>query len=160
MFEEGDEIAFRITSHHDRAAYISLVDFGITGRISAVYPARGAQEVLAAGRTFDLWTDVSARLTWPEDVSWGREAADRVSEGIETVKLFVTSEPVDFSALEQAGVRSLHTASPLSALLRAAFHGSSTRSAHATPLGEEDWTTASRSFVLRRKRRVSKEGTA
>jgi hypothetical protein len=160
VFEEGDEIAFRITSHHDRAAYISLVDFGINGRISAVYPARGAQEVLAAGRTFDLWTDVSARLTWPEDVSWGREAADRVSEGIETVKLFVTSEPVDFSALEQAGVRSLHTASPLSALLRAAFHGSSTRSAHATPLGEEDWTTASRSFVLRRKRRVSKEGTA
>ena len=93
------------------------------------------------------------RLTFPEAVSRERrDLAASAIEGIETVKLFVTMQPTDFSGLEQESLRTEQTLSPLAALLTSVFNGRTMRDETPVSLGEEDWTTASISFVLRRSR--------
>src|SRR6185295_16142272 len=68
VFDEGDAIGFRIESRHDEPVYISLLDFGVSGVISQVFPARSAQEMLGGGITFEIGTtsDAPLRLTWPD----------------------------------------------------------------------------------------------
>ena len=96
---------------------------------------------------------VPVRLTWPAGHPFVNAAAYlREADGRETIKLFITEQPADFFTLEQHGVRSTPaSSSPLTLLLRRAFHGLATRDIAMTPVGAEDWTTVSRSFVLRRK---------
>src|SRR5262249_43493994 len=69
VFDEGNAIAIRVVSGYARPAYISLVDFGLTGAMSLVYPPTGAQEQLCAGSRFDLGTNVQppVTVTWPAD---------------------------------------------------------------------------------------------
>ncbi len=156
VYDEGDAIAFRVSSRHDVPAFISLIDFGLTGSVAQVFPARGAQEALAPGATFEIGTGRRAStLTWPAGFPFV-DSADhlREAEAVETVKLFVTEQPTEFSALEQKGVRSAG-ASParslLAALLQGAFSGTPTRDVTTAPIGDEEWTTVSRSFVVRRR---------
>ena len=157
VLDEGEAIAFRIESRHDEPVYISLLDFGLSGVIAQVFPPRNAQDQLAPGVTFEIGTTstVPVRLMWPAGHPFVSAAAHpREVEGRETVKLFITEQPADFFALEQQGVRSTWSSSPLTLLLRGAFHGLATRDIAMSPTGAEDWTTVSRSFVLRRKTSV------
>jgi hypothetical protein len=155
VFDEGDAIGFRIESRHDEPVHISLLDFGPSGVISQVFPARSAQDMLAPGIAFEIGTTSNAplRLTWPAGYPFADGAGPlREAGGRETLKLFITEQPAAFFALEQHGVRSaLAFPSPLASLLRRAFHGLPTRDITIAPVGAEDWTTVSRSFVLRRK---------
>jgi hypothetical protein len=146
-FDEGDKMAIRVTSRHDTPAYVSLVDFGLSG---AVQVAR-QEESLRAGGSYLIEGDLSfpagAPFPFVDTVDHLREA-----EGVETLKLFVTAKPTDFTAIEQPGVRSVGApASALAALLRGALNGTGTREFTAAPVRGDDWTTVSRSFVLRRR---------
>ncbi len=158
VFTEGDAIGFRITSCHDTPVYASLLDFGLTGSIGQVFPPRGAQDALAPDVVHEIGptSKKPPTLTWPVGYPFV-DSVDRirVAEGIETLKLFVTEQPANFFALEQKGVRSAAltpgASSPLTSMLRRAFHGSATRDVAMMPAETEDWTTVSRSFVLRRR---------
>ncbi|MDA1093011.1 MAG: hypothetical protein O3A25_07055 [Acidobacteria bacterium] len=138
VYDEGDAIAFRISSRHDVPAFISLIDFGLTGNVAPVFPASGAQEELAPGATFEIGTGRRASTrTWPAGFPFV-DLADhlREAEAVETVKLFVTEQPPEFSALEQKGVRSGGASparSPLAALLQGAFSGTPTRDVTTAP---------------------------
>lgn len=153
-YEEGESIAFRVTSRHTAPVYVSLLDFGLTGAVTPVFPPRGAQQVLAPGESFDVpgpgrgWP-----LGWPAGFPFV-DTADRLreAEGTETVRLFVTEQPTDFLAVEQPGMRSTGRRTPLAALLRSAMHGGAARDIVMAPETGDDWTTVSRSFVLRRRR--------
>ena len=107
VFSEGDAIGFRITSGHDAPVYMSLLDFGLTGSISQVFPPRNAQDQLGPGVVFEVGTKArkAPTLTWPAGYPFV-DSTDRLreAEGIETLKLFVTEQPADFFALEQKGV--------------------------------------------------------
>jgi hypothetical protein len=146
----GDIVRILVRSAHNAPVYISLYDFGLSGAISQIYPAKGAQEQLRANGVLECQAQ---RLTFPEP-SPESDATSRASaiEGIETVKLFVTMQPTDFSGLEQESLRTEQTLSPLAALLTSVFNGRTMRDETPVSLGEEDWTTASISFVLRRSR--------
>src|SRR5262249_55553300 len=90
--------------------------------------------------------------TWPADYPFEGAAGGRQGqgvEGLETIKLFVTERPADFSFVAQPGARSRQV-SPLSLLLQSVFHGSAARSLSRSPVGEEDWTTIARTFVVRK----------
>ncbi|MEA2723553.1 MAG: hypothetical protein QOH59_1324, partial [Gemmatimonadales bacterium] len=156
VFEEGEAIAFRITSHYGDPVFISLLDFGLTGSVSLVYPARGAKEKLGARMNFEIGTRPGERgfkLKMPVEFPYGEDRLGGAVEGTETLKLFVTANPADFSFLSQQGVRSAtgHE-SPLMALWRTAMSGGATRDIETTlPVGDEDWTTVVRSFVVRRR---------
>ncbi len=160
VFEEGEAIAFRVTSHHDAPLFVNLLDFGLTGAVSLVYPARGAKEKLAPGVTFEIGTrpgDPKFTLKLPKEFPYADNPVRGAAiEGTETLKLFVTSGEADFTFLTQQGVRSAGAArpgSPLMLLLQTATGGGGafTRDiAVSVPVGEEDWTTVVRPFLLRR----------
>ena len=164
VFEEGEAIAFRVRSDHDQPAYVYLLDFGLTGSVSLVYPARGAQEQIVARGEFEVGTRPGTRaftLTMPKHFPFAESAGHQAAvEGVETVKLFVTSGPVDFSFLAQQAVRSAQPAaapgrarSGLQLLLESAARGPTTRDIGIVePIDEEDWTTVARPFTLRRRR--------
>lgn len=137
-FDEGDIVRVVIRSSHEAPVYVSLYDFGLSASIGQIYPARGAQEILRARGELACQAQ---RLGLP---------AVAPLAGLETVKLFVTEQPTDFTAFAQQGVRSdAPPASPLATLLSSAFTGKTTRDMEPVAVGDEDWTTASISFVLR-----------
>lgn len=162
VYTEGDAIGFKVSSTHDEAVFLALVDFGLTGSVTPLRPPPGspaAQEKLGPGNHYSIGPE----LKQPPTVGWaaGFPFIDNVdhtreAEAIETVKLFVTQQRADFSVLQQAGVRAVESTprSPLSNLLQRTFQGQVTRDIVMAPAAEvvaDDWTTVSRSFVVRRR---------
>ncbi len=153
-FDEGEAIAFRITSRHDAPVFVSLLDFGLTGRVQVVFPPKGAKEQLAPGTTFSIGTgpgDPPWRLGIPNEFPFAADPTGaNAVDGVETLKLFVTTGEADFSFLEQEGVRSGRKGGipPLERLWRAAANG--TRDMVKLPVGGDDWTTLVRPFLVRR----------
>lgn len=157
VFEEGEAIAFRITSHFGEPVFVNLLDFGLTGSVSLVYPARGAKEKLGARTNFEIGTRPGERgftLRMPKEFPYVDGVDGGAVEGTETLKLFVTKGEADFGFLAQQGVRSAATSgtSPLSRLWQMAAAGSTVRDIEVSvPVGDEDWSTVTKSFVLRRR---------
>jgi hypothetical protein len=156
VFEEGEAIGLRVTSHHGEPVFVNLVDFGCTGSVSLVFPARGAKERLGARMNFEIGTRPGERgltLRMPREFPFADSPGAGLLEGIETIKLFVTAEAADFSFLSQEGVRkTTRPGSPLLALWQTAMAGGAVRDIEVSlPVGNEDWTTVTRSFVLRRR---------
>jgi hypothetical protein len=109
-----------------------VYDFGISGKVQQIYPPKGAQEILRAHGELAC---PAQRLGFPDT---DRDATGRSTraEGHETVRLFVTEQPTSFLAFEQDALRDER---------------------QAMPQAGEDWTTASITFVLRR--RAASEGS-
>jgi hypothetical protein len=158
VFEEGEAIAFRITSHFGEPVFVNLLDFGLTGSVSLVYPARGAKEKLGARTNFEIGTRPGERgftLRMPKEFPYVEGVDGGAVEGTEALKLFVTKGEADFGFLAQQGVRSASQqgTSPLARLWQMAAAGSTVRDIEVSvPVGDEDWTTVTKSFVLRRRR--------
>jgi len=164
VFYEGDELALSITNRHDEPLFIYVLDLGLTGRIQQAYPVLGAEDSLAPGRTIEVGTRRGEELPLyiPEEFPFtAAGCGDDPVEGIETLKVFVTTHPADFQPLLQAACREWESDAPLSiapgpassleALLAVTFGGGGYRD-FRRPVrrgGSEDWTTLERSFRLR-----------
>lgn len=161
VYTEGEAIGFKVSSSHDAEVFLALVDFGLTGSVTPLRPPKGAptsQEKLGPGNHYTIGPELkqpptvgwSAGFPFIDNVDHSREA-----EAIETVKLFITEQLADFSVIQQAGVRGEgRKSSPIGDLLQRTFHGAPTRDIVMAPPAEvlkEDWTTVSRSFVVRRR---------
>jgi hypothetical protein len=150
VFEEGDIIRILVRSRHSAPVFVSLYDFGLSGAIGQIYPAKGAQEMLSPQGELRCQPQ---QLGFPSICPPFHSASSaQPVEGLETVKLFVTEQPTDFSAFEQDSLRTEEPSSPLGLLLQSVFNGKVTRGSEPVSLGDEDWTTVSTSFVLRRRR--------
>jgi Caspase domain len=141
LLDEGQFVAFRITNDHTEPLFVSILDFQLSGKVALLYPPVGAQDKLVAGQTFEFPADPSRRIRLDDE-------ANAITD-VETFKLIATTEPADFSFLTQDGVRGAFR-SPLTLLMESAMIGkrAGTMVADAEP---EQWTTVSRSFVLRPK---------
>jgi hypothetical protein len=148
VYREDDPIAFEIANKHTAPIYVSVLDFGLTGAISLLYPPRRASDRVAPGvQSVKLFEREEDRL---ELFIPGNFAYD---EGLETFKLFATTHETDFSWLEQQTVRGFRDA-PLERLFDLAFRGTGTRDARPNTLSPDaEWTTIERTFVVRRKAR-------
>jgi hypothetical protein len=151
-FEVDDRIAFEVVNKLDEKIYVSVLDFGVTDGIQLLYPLNRSSERFEPhvgpvafgerqGEEMELWI--------PE--------AFQGEVGMDTFKLFVTTDESDFSWLAQeATTRSLERTkgfgTPLRQLFEMAVTGEGTRDAKPvkTPK-EEDWFTIERSFTLRKK---------
>ena len=173
VYTEGDAIGFKVSSTHTEAVFLALVDFGLTGAVTPLRPPQGSpasQEKLGPGNHYTIGPE----LPQPPTVGWSAgfpfiDTVDhsREAEAIETLKLFITEQRADFSVIQQAGVRAVETGprSPLSNLLQHTFQGHPTRDIVLAPPAEvvaDDWTTVSRSFVVRRRTtaKLLDDGTA
>jgi hypothetical protein len=150
VYEEGESIAFRITSRHTSTVFVYLLDFDVNGAVTLVHPPPGGHEKLDPGRSFEVGTGLNEDfvLRPPE----GFEAS-----GLETIKLFVTDRESDFGFMTQGGFKadSTRTASTPLMLLWQTATGATTRGIQKVVVGEEDWTTVRESFVLQTRRAAS-----
>lgn len=155
IFRAGERIAFKITHCHPSPLYFYLLDFGLSGAISLVYPAmRGEQKT--ASRDAATLVGTAEReeitLTLPTGFPYGGDRQARQTGWVETVKLFATTEEADFGALVQRTVRDAApppAESPLSRLLRTSLTGQGTREMEVSrPAAAGDWTVVQRSLRL------------
>jgi hypothetical protein len=159
LFFEGDDVAMRIVNRHDAPLFVYVLDLGLTGRIQLVYPVSGAEDSLLPGKTLEVGVlpGREIKLYIPDEFPYPAAGPGEEIEGIETLKLLVTTHPADFQPLFQSGVREGRgAAGSLSDLLSTTFGGGGyfgpnrdmSRSEIKVP---EDWTAIERSFRVRRR---------
>jgi hypothetical protein len=158
LFYEGDSVAMRLTSRHDRPLFVYILDLGLTGRIQLIYPPSGAEENLLPKVTFEVGSQTGREINLfiPDEFPYPAAAPGEAVEGIETLKLFVTTQPTDFQPLFQSGMReSRGPAGSLGDLLATTFGGGGTAVNRDMRPTEhqvaEDWTAIDRSFRVRRR---------
>lgn len=164
VFEEGQSLGFEIINHQQKKVddqnnvlesgnvYVSVFDFGMTGKVQVVYPNRKSAEQIAPGKSIKIGTEPNTgRIQLsilPEFVG---------EQGSSAIKVIVTSEESDFQWLQQEGTRSVEQKPfALREQFEAAFNGPSTRFI-PNPFKkkkankEADWIAIAHSFQIRRK---------
>lgn len=147
VFAEGDGLAITVTNAHDSPIYVSVLDLGLSGAVSQVYPPAGVHSALVAGRTLEIGIREGDELEvfLPENFPFGpRDKA----EGEECIKVFATARQADFRWLTQASaVRGV--GHPLERLLRGTFEGPVRGDTRR--IATDDWTTVECAFLVRRQ---------
>jgi hypothetical protein len=144
-FEEGERLAFEIINRENRNVFVSILDFGLTGRISLIYPPARAAEMISAGQTLKIGVG-QQRMTL------GVPREMQASVGTETLKAFISTEETDFRWLQQGGMRSIgKDCGGLRQQFEAAYNGPATREIVLESSDEGDWKAPARAFQVRRR---------
>jgi hypothetical protein len=129
VFRVGDQLAFRILSHHPAPVFFNALDFDFTSKVGLVYPpAEGANEALESELPFEFGKRLGQQLfikKFPDEYPG--------NEGQETLKLIVATREIDFSWMRQEGVRGVLE--------------TRTRSLTAP----EEWTTVEVTFTVKKQ---------
>jgi hypothetical protein len=156
LFAEGDYVALKVRNLYDRPLYLYVLDMGLTGRVTQVYPVQGAEDSLMPKmeKPLEIWTRAGEEINLyiPDEFPFG--SPSQPAEGLETLKVFVTTDPADFRPLLQNGFRGVGPGSSLTDLLVATFGGSSQQRDAKPPTRAgrpEDWTTLQLTFRLCRR---------
>jgi hypothetical protein len=143
-FEEGERLAFEIINREDRNVFVSILDFGLTGRISLIYPPARAAEMIAPGQTLKVGVG-RQRMTL------GVPPELQAPVGTETLKAFISTVETDFRWLQQGGLRSIgKDCGGLRQQFEAAYNGPATREILLESNDEGEWTAPARTFQVRR----------
>lgn len=100
----GQRIYIRVRNNGKQTVYVSLVDIGVSSKVTLLNQASPGGEAVDPGATYTFgWNYVKdvlqgSRLDWPEGL--GRDVPRP-----ETVIVLVTSQPQNLRALEHQGVR-------------------------------------------------------
>ncbi len=152
--EDGEELApgapisFAVTNRASIPLFIHVLDFGLTGNISLVYPSPGANDPLLPGRCIEIGTRPEEEITL--------YVPEGVEEGEEILKVFITTREADLEPLFQSG-QAQHGAHARPT--RATTRGNTRdfqRSSEMDQLPAEDWSTLEHRFLV--KRRVWRAG--
>lgn len=160
---EGERFAIEVRQDHDEPVYVALLAFNMDRSISPIYPPPGGYQRLAPGdKPLTLGLDGDRRLTanFPADLGLvPRVGLDAITSGTDYVKLFVTSEPVDFAPLWQSSLQGRlmdykGADTPLGKLLQLCAGTSklATRSIDmTTPAREADWYSEVGEILVKRR---------
>ena len=109
VFEEGEPIAFRISNGFTAPIFVSVLDFGLTGRIAQVHPAGGVADRIDPGMAVRVGDQPGCELplAFPRGFPFARDPGETdPAQGNETLKLVATTaRAVSFDPLLQEGVR-------------------------------------------------------
>lgn len=178
VYKEGDGIAFRVVNRSGVPIHISVLDLGLSKRISLLYPPAGASETIGvptngnetitAGRSGGAANDVPVsgilsvgerpeseiELFFPENLTFLTTSKDAGPlSGKEIFKLCVTTERHDLGFLTQSGLRTetaSEAAHPLERLLYLATSSGLTRETRLRLAPRDEWFTIERPFFLER----------
>ncbi len=147
VFFEGDRLVLEVRNRSERKLFFYILDVGLTGKVSPVFPRLGSHEPLE--RDHEVFVGLNREpleLFIPPDFQLLHKVpAGMPAEGVETLKLFVTPSPANFSPLYQRSMRVPHRATwCLNDILDATFHGG-----YGYMRTQEDWTVIDRTFRLR-----------
>jgi hypothetical protein len=147
---EGDPVVLEIRNRSGKPLYVYILDVGLTGTVSPVYPSLGSHELLEIGHTVQVGArpGEEMKLFIPKDFGQlrGPSRNGHPLEGRETLKLFASATPADFSVLFQPGMRFRGVGKSLGDVLSATFGGGGYAAFRGA---EEEWTTVERTFLLR-----------
>ena len=153
VVEEGSKVRFRIINAHTEPLFVAVLYLGTGSEITVPW-----QGQLAAGASHQLTGPISFPANYPF-VDLGDPL--RGVDGLETIKLVVTTQVVDFTDLEQSAVRSAEPPPAGSAFAAALQKAAGARSRGFAVEAEGgdgglvpssiDWTTESRSLLVRRR---------
>jgi hypothetical protein len=143
-YRDGERFAFRLHHVYPQPLFIHILDFDLDYGVDLAYPVEGANEEHAQYQTVEYGVPDN------REIPLEMPAAFQGSEGVETLKLIAATRAVDFSWMEQEGVKAVGMAKPssLEELLRRV--GSQTRGDTPRVPTTEEWITIERSFLLRR----------
>ncbi len=151
VFREGDRLVLEVRNRSRIPFYVYVLDIGLTGKVSPVYPVNGSQEVLEGGRSvlIGLRMDEDLQLVIPEGFQYlHRGTAEMPGDGLETLVLFATPSKADFGSLHQPPMRdSKRTGWSLNDALSITFHGGK-----GYMRTKEDWAAVHRTFRLRSRK--------
>ena len=135
-FFDGDRLGLAIRNCSGRDLYVGVLNLGVSGAVSLLYPAPGAKELLVTGGHLALGQGLRGkiRLRLPSRNRRPLQSAG----GIETVKLLASATPLDLGIWIQSSLRESDHRKP-SAEAMAGF---------AIEPPQEIWTTNTRSFHL------------
>lgn len=163
---EGEQIAFQVTNNSPKQIYVSILDLGLTKRISLLYPQKAASQSLAPRSAAtqlnpNLGVLTKGILPIPNDMIFlviPSEAFITKLSGlnkkgsIEVFKLFVTTKQTNFSFIEQGGIKTREKPeSALEQLLYKYLNETKTREAGFKTSEQGDWFTINRGFYLCKK---------
>lgn len=100
----GQWIYVRVRNNGDKRVYVSLVDIGVSAKVTVLNKATPSGEAVEPGADYTFgWNDLKqtlrgSRLSWPAGLV-------RALPRPETIIVLVTSEPQDIRSLEQHEVR-------------------------------------------------------
>jgi caspase domain-containing protein len=148
VFFEGDRLVLEIKNRSQMRLFFYVLDVGLTGKVSPVFPPLGSHEPLERSRRVcvGLRPGEDLQLFIPEDFRYFRRFPEGMpAEGVETLKLFVTPSAADFGPLYLPPMRVPYRHQwCLNDLLDATFHGS-----QGFMRTQEDWTVIDKTFRLR-----------
>lgn len=111
LLHEGERVGFEVANDHSEPIYLTLLDFGLTAASarSTPLPLTSGTHPLEAGRKLQIGflPEEELIMGFPDDFPFvlDPDAAEPLA-GLETVKLFATTYPTDFSGLLlQEGLR-------------------------------------------------------
>ena len=157
---EGDRVGFSVETSCQEL-YVYVLDFGLTGSVSQLYPERGVHQTLQEKKVFQgagrmpidgKFFDLTIPADLPED------RRDAIDVGRETLKLFASTKPANFETLFQSAVWRGGPARSLNDALQLTFGGGQGQLAFRTAETEpkkERWATLERSFRVRRRGRLT-----
>jgi hypothetical protein len=156
-FSVGDAIGLRIANPSPADVFVTVLDFGLAGRIFQLHPPAGPGDRLVAGGQIDVppSPDEGFALAFPDGFPFVADPGERApADGIETFKLFATAQsPLDLGPLLGGGLRDLDgpavEESGLGRLLGAALAGSVLRDVAPRAPTDQGWITVDRPFLLR-----------
>jgi Caspase domain len=165
VFEEGDQFALRVVNRHTGPVWVSVLDFGLTGRIDLVHPPAGPSERIdpptarSPGNALEIGTRAGSELYlgFPDNFPYVKDPTDTEPvAGVEVFKVFAaTGAPADFSYMLQGSYRGLRGDEEESELQRVLTEtlvpGSrDVRRRQGQVPSEQEWTSVDLSFELRR----------
>ena len=168
-FREGEHIGFRVANRTGSIIHVSVLDLGLSKRISVLYPPSSASEEIVPRRAVGesgveqggggelvVGKGSSGRieLSFPDNLAFLAEPPEGGrARGIEYFKLVVTTRRHDLSFLSQPGLRGERGAGlehPLERLLYLATTGGRKREAQLKSEPGDEWLTIERAFKLER----------
>jgi hypothetical protein len=148
-YRDGDMIAVRVTNYHALSVYCCLLDMGLAGKISLLYPEPGSNKALSSGYTLHVGVRAGDEIQLYIPTVEHTGASLPLKEE-ETFKLIATTYEADFSLFAQDSYRGeieRVANDPFSQLLEMVWNGS--RDAHHPAMQPMDaWTTVEKSFRL------------
>jgi len=150
VFFEGDCLVLEIRNRSGCPLFVYVLDIGLTGKVSLVFPALGSHEELERGHSVlaGIRAGDALQLFIPPDFQLlHRVPVGMPLEGMETLKLFATPSKADFTPLFQEKMRfpdPNRTLGALNDVLDATFYGG-----YGYMRTQEDWVAIQRTFRLR-----------
>lgn len=174
VFEEGDQFAIRVVNRHTGPVWVSVLDFGLTGRIDLVHPPAGPSERVdpptarSPNNRLEIGTRAGSELYlgFPDNFPYVKDPTDTEPvAGVEVFKVFAaTGRPADFSYMLQGSYRGLRgdeEESELEQVLTETLVPGSrdVRRRQGQVPSDQEWTSVDLPFELRRIREEPASGS-